>query len=63
MPSAGTSRRRTASEFWLALLASSTKFADEALDAALTFVRAVASQNGADLAAVKRAAKDLAKRV
>jgi transcriptional regulator with XRE-family HTH domain len=49
--------------FELALLASSTKFADEALDAALTFVRAVASQNGADIAAMKRAAKDLAKRV
>lgn len=49
--------------FELGLLAGSTQFAGEALEAALTFVRAVAAKDGVDLAAVKRNAKDFAKRV
>ena len=35
----------------------------KALDAALAFVRAVSAKDGVDMAAVKRNAKDLAKRV
>ena len=49
--------------FELALLAGSTEFAGEALDAALTFVRAIAVKDGVDTTALKRNARDLAKRV
>lgn len=49
--------------FELGLLASATQFADEALDAALAFVRVVSKKDGVDIAAAKRSAKDLAKRV
>ena len=49
--------------FELGLLAGSTQFADEALDAALAFVRVVAAKDGVDIAALKRSAKNLAKRV
>ncbi len=47
----------------LGLLVGSTQMADEALEAALTFVRAVAAKEGVDVAAVKRNAKDFAKRI
>ena len=47
----------------LGLLAGSTKFADEALDAALVFVRAVAEKNGVDTTAVKKSVRELAKRI
>ena len=47
----------------LALLVGSTKLADDALDAALVFVRVVAEKNGVDAGAVKRTAKKKAKHI
>ncbi len=49
--------------FELGLLAGTTRFADEALDAALTFVRAVAAKDDVDLKDVRRRAIALVKRV